>query len=44
MDGGLTEIFLGVTAGAFSPLALFAAWEMLHRTKAGHPGDELHHG
>jgi hypothetical protein len=36
MDGGLTEIFLGVTAGAFSPLALFAAWEMLRRTKTSH--------
>lgn len=33
MDGGLTEIFLGVTAGAFSPLALIASWEMLLRTK-----------
>lgn len=38
MDGGLTEIFLGVTAGAFSPLALIAAWEMLRSTKNGHPG------
>lgn len=36
MDGGLTDIFLGVTVGAFSPLALFAAWEMLHRTKTTH--------
>ncbi len=36
MDGGLTEIFLGVTAGAFSPLAVFAAWEMLLRTKTRH--------
>lgn len=35
MEGGLTELFLGVTAGAFSPLALIAAWEMV-RTKTGH--------
>lgn len=36
MDGGLTEIFLGVTIGAFSPLALIASWEMLRRTKTSH--------
>ncbi|MPM79696.1 hypothetical protein SDC9_126735 [bioreactor metagenome] len=37
MDGGLTEIFLGVTAGAFSPLALIASWELLCRTKKSRP-------
>jgi len=36
MDGGLTELFLGVTAGAFSPLALIASWEMLRSTKTVH--------
>lgn len=36
MDGGLTDIFLGVTLGAFSPLALIASWEMLRRTKTSH--------
>ncbi len=36
MDGGLTELFLGVTAGAFSPLALIASWELLRRTKTSH--------
>ncbi len=38
MDGGLGELLAGVTAGAFSPLALIAAWEMLRRTKmeSGH--------
>lgn len=36
MDGGLTELFLGVTVGAFSPLALIASWEMLKGTKTGH--------
>ena len=36
MDGGLTEIFLGVTVGAFSPLALIASWQMLRRTKTSH--------
>lgn len=36
MDGGLTEILLGVTVGAFSPLALIASWEMLRRTKTRH--------
>lgn len=35
MEGGLTELFLGVTAGAFSPLALFAAWEKFRRTRLG---------
>lgn len=35
MDGGLTELFLGVTAGAFSPLALIAAWQMVTRTRLG---------
>ena len=35
MDGGLTELFLGVTAGAFSPLAAIAAWHMLRRTMMG---------
>lgn len=35
MDGGLTELFLGVTAGAFSPLALIAAWQMVTRTGLG---------
>ena len=38
MDGGLTELFLGVTAGAFSPLALFAAWERYRRTRLGKVG------
>ena len=33
MNSGLTEIFLGVTAGAFGPVALMAAWEMLRSTK-----------
>lgn len=37
MEGALTELFLGVTAGAFSPLALIAAWQMVARTKAGNP-------
>lgn len=32
MDGGLTELFLGVTAGAYLPLALIAAVEKLART------------
>lgn len=36
MDGGLAEILLGVTVGAFSPLALIASWEMLRRTKTSH--------
>ena len=40
MQGGLTELFLGVTAGAFSPLALFAAWELLQRTRSGHEDDK----
>ena len=35
MDGGLTELFVGVTAGAYSPLALIAAWKMLRRTMRG---------
>lgn len=35
MDGGLTELFLGVTVGAFSPIAAIAAWQMLRRTMAG---------
>lgn len=35
MEGGLTELFLGVTAGAFSPLALIAAWQMVVRTTMG---------
>lgn len=34
MNSGLTEIFLGVTAGAFGPVALMAAWEMLRSTKS----------
>jgi len=38
MDGGLTELFLGVTAGAFSPLALFSAWERFRRTRFGKVG------
>ena len=33
MDGGLGELLVGVTAGAFSPLAVIAAWEMLLRTQ-----------
>lgn len=32
MDGGLTELFLGVTAGAFSPVVVIGALQMLHRT------------
>lgn len=35
MDGGLTEIVLGVTAGAFSPIAVIAGFKMLHRTISG---------
>jgi len=35
MDSGLTELFLGVTVGAFSPLAVIAAWQMISRTKVG---------
>lgn len=35
MDGGLTELFLGVTAGAFSPLAVIAVWEKFRRTRLG---------
>lgn len=42
MDGGLTELFLGVTAGAFSPLALIAAWEKLRRTRTRHAGRAAH--
>lgn len=38
MDGGLTELFLGVTAGAFSPLAVIAAWEKFRRTRMGMGG------
>ena len=33
MDGGLTEIMLGVTLGAFSPLVAIAAFEKLVRTR-----------
>lgn len=33
MDGALTEIFLGVTVGSFSPLAVIAAWEKFKRTR-----------
>ncbi len=33
MDGGLTEIMLGVTFGAFSPLVAIAALEKLVRTR-----------
>ncbi len=33
MDGGLTEIMLGVTLGAFSPLLAIAAIEKLVRTR-----------
>lgn len=36
MDNGLADIVLGATAGAFSPLALLAAWQMLQRTKTAH--------
>lgn len=38
MEGGLTELFLGVTAGAFSPLALIAVWEKFRRTRSGTGG------
>jgi len=33
MDGGLTEIMLGVTLGAFPPLVAIAAFEKLVRTR-----------
>lgn len=33
MDLGLPELMLGITAGAFSPIALIAACQMLVRTK-----------
>ena len=33
MDGGLTEIMLGVTLGAFSPLVAIAAFEKLVRIR-----------
>ena len=42
MDGGLTELFVGVTAGAYSPLALIAAWKMLRRTMQGSEAAEAH--
>ena len=42
MDGGLTELFVGVTAGAYSPLALIAAWKMLRRTMQGNMVAESH--
>lgn len=42
MDGGLTELFVGVTAGAYSPLALIAAWKMLRRTMQGKMVAESH--
>lgn len=32
MDGGLTELFLGVTAGAYLPLAVIAAVGKIART------------
>jgi len=32
MGGDLTELFLGVTAGAFSPVMVIAGLQMLHRT------------
>ncbi len=43
MDGALTELFVGVAAGAYSPLALIAAWQMLRRTKPGSGEEKLHH-
>jgi hypothetical protein len=33
MEGGLTAIFLGVTAASLLPLPLIAAAQMLWRTK-----------
>lgn len=33
MDGGLTELFLGVTAASLLPHAVIAALQMLWRTK-----------
>ena len=43
MDGALAELFVGVTAGAYSPLALIAAWKMLRRTKLGSARINPHH-
>lgn len=39
MEGGLTELFLGVTLGAYSPLAVIAGWQVLRRTISGRGGD-----
>lgn len=35
MDSGLTELFRGVTADAFSPLEIIAARQLISRTKVG---------
>jgi hypothetical protein len=43
MEGGLTEIVIGVTAGAYSPLAVIAAWQVLRRTIAGKMAAGRHH-
>jgi len=42
MEVGLTELFVGVTAGAYSPLALIAAWKMLRRTLSGNVEADEH--
>ena len=42
MDGGLTELFLGVTAGAYLPLAVIAGIARLVRTGCGLRERRLH--
>ena len=40
MEGGLGTLLLGVTAGAFSPLAVIAAWHTYRRTRTRPPAEE----